>query len=535
MRRMRAKLRVSKGSLVIYCVSFGMVPLLASCGGGSSGPPPQQDFSVSVSPSATSMTVGTISPPAVITVVGQNGFTGQVSIEISGLPPGATSSPATPFKVSTSGSQQVVLFIPPATQTGTLSLQFEATSGIQFHSAPLTLTVMPVSGTVGLQEVPGQESASTIEIQGLSAGSFNSSYWQQNTLNWVPDVREPMFTALSTSPYQNIYAPWVLEQPSGWRMFYGGWDGSNTPNDRVYSATTSDFLSFNNRMLVIDQGAFQHVNNVNVHQLPDGSLHMICTGGEYDQTNWPTYFSSPDGVNWNGSRAPYQAQLGDVVDIQGYSGYSGGGFNAGNVLFRDSNTWTLYFYDNNNNGQIYRATGTTPHTVQLQGIALKTGADPNGVMKFMVGTQPWYLMGLMSNAPQLWYSLSNDAITFAPMQTLFYRLSPVDNSMDSVGFVTKRNQLLGALYGANTGSPDNQLSDNQIYARWLQKKVVITDFSGAQYSAQGSYGPDRQWFQGSSSGNLEGTMVVYAEDGITPLGSSLVTLTAGKSYSLVLQ
>jgi hypothetical protein len=107
--------------------------------------------------------------------------------------------------------------------------------------------------------------------------------------------------------------------------------------------------------------------------------------------------------------------------------------------------------------------------------------------------------------------------------------------MDSVGFVTKRNQLLGALYGANTGSPDNQLSDNQIYARWLQKKVVITDFSGAQYSAQGSYGPDRQWFQGSSSGNLEGTMVVYAEDGITPLGSSLVTLTAGKSYSLVLQ
>src|SRR6266481_2580342 len=127
MRRMRAKLRVSKGSLVIYCVSFGMVPLLASCGGGSSGPPPQQDFSVSVTPSATSMIVGTVSPPVVITVAGQNGFTGQVSIEISGLPPGATSSPVTPFKVSTSGNQQVVLFIPPTTQTGTLSLQFEAT------------------------------------------------------------------------------------------------------------------------------------------------------------------------------------------------------------------------------------------------------------------------------------------------------------------------------------------------------------------------------------------------------------------------
>ncbi len=29
--------------------------------------------------------------------------------------------------------------------------------------------------------------------------------------------------------------------------------------------------------------------------------------------------------------------------------------------------------------------------------------------------------------------------------------------------------------------------------------------------------------------------VVYAEDAVTPLGSSLVTLTAGKSYSLILQ
>ena len=40
---------------------------------------------------------------------------------------------------------------------------------------------------------------------------------------------------------------------------------------------------------------------------------------------------------------------------------------------------------------------------------------------------------------------------------------------------------------------------------------------------------------GPASGILEVTMVVYAEDGVTLLGSSLVTLTAGKSYSLVLQ
>src|SRR2546426_1178211 len=75
---------------------------------------------------------------------------------------------------------------------------------------------------------------------------------------------------------------------------------------------------------------------------------------------------------------------------------------------------------------------------------------------------------------------------------------------------------------------------NRIFARWLQKRVVITDSSGVQYFAQGGYGPDRQWFHAPTSGTLEGTMVVYAEDGLTPLGSSFVNLTSGKAYTLVL-
>lgn len=62
--------------------------------------------------------------------------------------------------------------------------------------------------------------------------------------------------------------------------------------------------------------------------------------------------------------------------------------------------------------------------------------------------------------------------------------------------------------------------------------VVFKDSSGARYTG-GSYGLDRQWFQAPSSGSLTGTVDVYAEDGITLLGSGSVTLTAGKSYRLV--
>ena len=53
----------------------------------------------------------------------------------------------------------------------------------------------------------------------------------------------------------------------------------------------------------------------------------------------------------------------------------------------------------------------------------------------------------------------------------------------------KRNQVLRVLYGAGAVEA---LGKNQVFARWLQKNVVITDYSSVQYLAQGGYGPDRQ-------------------------------------------
>ncbi len=52
---------------------------------------------------------------------------------------------------------------------------------------------------------------------------------------------------------------------------------------------------------------------------------------------------------------------------------------------------------------------------------------------------------------------------------------------------------------------------------------------------EGGCGPDCQCFHGPASGILYVTMVVYVEDAVTLLGSSLVTLTAGKADSLVLE
>ena len=504
-------------------------------GGGSLGSPQPQDFSLSVGPSTISMTAGTVGPTVTIAISGKNGFADTVNVAITGLPNGAFTSPPSPLTLLAPGSGQVNFFIPSTTAPGSFSIGFNATSGSLSHGATLNTTVTPVSGTAVLQDASGQMVANTIEIQGLSAGTFDPTYWQNNTLNWVPEVRMPMLAPQTTGTYHNIYAPWALEQTGGgWRLFYGGWDGQDVPFDQIFSVTTSDFLSFANRDHIIANGDFVNVNNVNVQQLPDGSLHMICTGGSPPGRpgDEPVYFSSPDGVTWNGSAEPYSAQVADIINIQGYSLFTSGNFNGANVLLRDNDVWVLYFTDwQNDPDTIHRATASVLPNFQLEGTSLKTTHAVNDVKKILVNGTAWYLLGLHNNDQSLRYSLSSDGVSFLPEQMLFSHVSAQDEYIVAIGFVMRGSELLGALYGA---SAVETLDQNQIFARWLQKKVVITDLTGVQYFAQGGFGPDRQWFQAPTSGTIEGTMVVYAEDGVTPLGSSLVTLTAGKAYSLLL-
>lgn len=512
-------LRITKLACVLSALA-----VLASCGGGPSTPPP-----------APVLSIATTSLP--------DGFVafayGQTIQATGGIAPftWAVSSGNLPHNLAlaSSSTNSVIISGTPAIVQTTATFTIRVTDAkSQSATKSYSIDINNVA-SAQLQEVPGQVPTDTVEIQGVGAGSFNPSYWQQNTLNWVPDARTPMFAPLATGPYQNIYAPWPLEQAAGWRMFYGGWDGTDTPFDQINSVTTTDFLSFNHRDHVIANGAFLNVNNVNVQQLSDGSLHMICTGGQAGNSgigDKPIYFSSPDGITWNGTPEPYSAQLTDVISIQGYTAFDSGNFNGANVLLRDSGTWVLYFSDWKNDPQtIHRATAETLPNFQLQGAALKTDHGVNDVKKFAVNGMSWYLMGLHHNEQSLWYSLSNDGITFNSQQVLFRNLSGQDQYIVAVGFVTKGTQLLGVLYGA---SAVESLDQNQIFARWLQKKVLITDFSNVQYSPQGGYGPDRQWFQAPQSGSITGTLTVYAEDGVTPLASGSVNVSAGKAYQLVL-
>jgi len=190
-------------------------------------------------------------------------------------------------------------------------------------------------------------------------------------------------------------------------------------------------------------------------------------------------------------------------------------------------------------GQVYRATTQSPPSFQKTGFALNTLHYANDVKKNAVLGKNWYLMALYiervtpdPTAPSFTFSLSNDGVKFGPEQMLFSGVSVSDKFLMTPSFVTKGSSVLGVIYGANP--IDLLAATSELFARWLQKKVVITDSSGAQYALQGGYGPDRQWFQPPSSGSLQGIIIVYAEDGITPLGKGTVTMSTGQAYQLVI-
>jgi hypothetical protein len=391
----------------------------------------------------------------------------------------------------------------------------------------------------------GQAPLGLVEIQGVGAGPFNPGYWERNQLHWVSESRQPLLAPRLGGVYRNIYAPSAVEEGVGWRFFYAAWDGVDTVNDRVYSATTPDFIDFYDRHTVIEHGVFVHVSNINVQRSEDGALHAMATalvGGR--EANKPVYFFSPDGKRWNGSPEPYPAARSNIVTLEGYPGYEEGDENGANVLLRDHGKWILYFTNWRDHGKCYRAEGDTPAHFKLTGLALETGHAVNDVKKFHVADKDCYLMALHKKGDvtgaddndKLWFSLSADGKTFGPEQRMPGAREEMDRYIFSVGFLARKDRILGVLYGAGASE---RCERNQIFAYWLQKRVVLTSRreytrgNGLQFEAASALGPDRQWFKLPHGIPFEGTITVYAEDGVTKLGTQPVTLQPGVAYRLV--
>jgi hypothetical protein len=135
----------------------------------------------------------------------------------------------------------------------------------------------------------------------------------------------------------------------------------------------------------------------------------------------------------------------------------------------------------------------------------------------------WYLMALHRNADRAFFSLSRDAAEFLEQKTLLISGGDADRFITSVGWVCDDGRVLGVLYGAGVAPT---LDANRIFARWLQKKVVVDDTEPVV-----AVGPDRQLLR--LAAERRATIKVFADDGVTPIATSPPTVvTPGRAYRL---
>jgi uncharacterized membrane protein len=97
------------------------------------------DFSLAASPAAPSLAAGSTTP-VTVTVAALNGFSGAVSLAVSGLPAGVTGN-FNPASISTSGSSTLTLSATSGAAPGSYPLTVTASSGSLSHTAPLTLNL----------------------------------------------------------------------------------------------------------------------------------------------------------------------------------------------------------------------------------------------------------------------------------------------------------------------------------------------------------------------------------------------------------
>ena len=367
------------------------------------------------------------------------------------------------------------------------------------------------------------------EIRGVQAGPFDPVLWKAGTLHWVPNDPAPIIEPLKTGSYRNTYAPSIVREKDGWRVFYGGWDGTRSWHDHVYSRVTADFRTFTDRRFLVRSGQFRHVNNCSAVKLPDGTYYMMATCRlESPPLNKPGCFRSPDAVTWNG-KAPYAAREADLIKLDGYEGFAGADINGMNVMLHEDGVFRLYFCNFRERGSVWRASSKDGASYRLDGVALKAGAVVNDVKKFAAGGRTSYLMALHMNGNKLWYSLSADGMKFAPMKKLTDNQGAFDRYMVAVGWVCDDTAVYGYLYGAGAVQSLNQ---NRIFAKWLQKRVEFVSGGKVAGRCTAASGPDRARMK-LPAGGLTGRFRVFAEDGRSRLcESGEVTVRPGEVWEL---
>ena len=139
---------MAQGKKLLYIVSSGLLCLfMTGCGGGAGSapsPPPAPGFTLSLSPSNITLMQGGTEQTVQVSVTGQNGFTGSVSVTVADLPTGVAVSPAS-LSITSGESASFDLSASSTAEVTQQVVSVTGASGTLTADASLQLTVMGVA------------------------------------------------------------------------------------------------------------------------------------------------------------------------------------------------------------------------------------------------------------------------------------------------------------------------------------------------------------------------------------------------------
>jgi hypothetical protein len=173
------------------------------------------DFALGASPGTQSVAAGSTAAYSV-SVTPQSGFTGNVSLSVSGLPSGVGTATVTPAVVSGSGTAQLSVSTLSTSPAGTYPITVTGTSGMKTHSVSVNLTVFVRDFTLGAAPASisvdrtqtasymvtaspsgGFTGAVTLKVAGLPTGS--SATWVGNPITVPGSATLKVRTTVTTT------------------------------------------------------------------------------------------------------------------------------------------------------------------------------------------------------------------------------------------------------------------------------------------------------------------------------------------------
>ena len=221
-------------SVLLWCLLPVTLALaLAACGGGGAGSvAPSPDFTLSITPGSISMQSGG-SVSASLSATGSNGFSSQISVQVSGVPTGVKVSPSA-IIVTPGTPQQLTFSADASTPASNATVTFTGTSGSLSHSVQealaiiepipdFTLSVTPTSVTVQ------SGSSATVSVSATPSNGFSSQVnVQVGSLPTGVSVSPSGITLTPGIPQRLIFSANSSATPSKATLTFTGTSGSLT-------------------------------------------------------------------------------------------------------------------------------------------------------------------------------------------------------------------------------------------------------------------------------------------------------------------